>query len=153
MQSSPLNNGKMMKIRQFTTQDKAYGDSLLLRERLLRIPLGLSLKDEDLTDEVNQMHFGIFMEEELFGSVIFKVLDTEVVKLRQMVIDQRHQGAGIGAILISRVEKVLGDMGFKTVELAARYYAKRFYEKSGYKSVGDIFMEVGLEHVKMIKSI
>jgi predicted GNAT family N-acyltransferase len=70
-----------------------------------------------------------------------------------MVIDQRHQGAGIGAILISRVEKVLGDMGFKTVELAARYYAKRFYEKSGYKSVGDIFMEVGLEHVKMIKSI
>lgn len=43
--------------------------------------------------------------------------------------------------------------GIKKIILDSQYPVKDFYEKCGYKTVSDIFMEVNIPHVKMEKKI
>jgi len=142
-----------MQIEQFTTDDAAYKDSLELRERCLRAPLGISLNEEDLEEEREQLHFAIFNGHKLFGTVTFKVLNESLLKLRQMVIDQSVQGRGYGSMLIISAEKRVKEMGYEEIEMAARLAVKGFYEKLSYVAVGDVFIEVKIEHIKMVKHI
>ena len=143
----------MLRVKRFTSEDDAYTDSLELRENHLRVPLGLSLRDEDLSSEPGQMHFGLFDGVRLVGSVIFKVLGDTTVKLRQLVVDEGMQGMGCGTQLVTTAEKALREMGYTEVELAARYGVRGFYGKLGYMAEGEIFQEVGIDHIKMVKSI
>jgi predicted GNAT family N-acyltransferase len=140
-----------MQVRQFTTNDNVYATSLELRDRYLRAPLGLSLNDADLSKEGEQLHFGLFEDDSLLGSVTFKVVDESSLKLRQMVIDESAQGAGLGTMLISGAEQAVKKLGYQNVEMAARLAVKGFYEKLGYVSEGEVFNEVKIEHIKMIK--
>ncbi len=140
-----------MQVRQFTTDDSAYKDSVELRERYLRAPLGLSLADEDLSEENIQLHFGLFEGDRLLGSVTFKIVNESLLKLRQMVIDENAQGSGLGTMLINGSEEAVRELGYHAVEMAARLAVKGFYEKLGYVAQGDVFVEVKIEHIKMVK--
>jgi predicted GNAT family N-acyltransferase len=102
---------------------------------------------------VNQLHFGLIKDEKLVASVILKKLSNKAFKLRQMIVDESARGQGFGSKLIKHVEAKLQKMGVKTIEMAARYTAKGFYEKMGYAPVGDIFTEVGIDHIKMVKTL
>ena len=109
-----------------------------LRNKVLRIPLGRSLYDEDLSSESQQMHFGIFDERNnLVASVIAVNISSTQARIRQMAVDTEYQGKGYGRVHFF---------------MHARMSAVGFYEKLGYARVGQEFMEVGLPHVKMEKS-
>jgi predicted GNAT family N-acyltransferase len=140
-----------MQVRQFTIGDCVYSDSVDLRERHLRAPLGLSLDDEDLSEEKAQLHFGLFEGDRLLGSVTFKIVNESRLKLRQMVIDESAQGSGLGTMLIRGAEMAVKELGYCDVEMAARLAVKGFYEKLGYVAQGDVFVEVKIEHIKMVK--
>lgn len=141
-----------MQVRQFTVADPAYTKSMELRERYLRAPLGLSLDNEDLSVENTQLHFGLFEGDRLLGSVTFKIVNESLLKLRQMVIDENAQGTGLGTMLINDAEEAVKELGYRDVEMAARVAVKGFYEKLGYVAQGDIFVEVKIQHIKMVKS-
>ena len=49
-----------MNFRQITYGSQEYERAWALREEGLRAPLGLSLRDENLAPEKNQLHFGLF---------------------------------------------------------------------------------------------
>ena len=51
----------MHQVKQYTIEDeKLYENALELRDRLLRQPLGLSIYNEDISDERNQLHYMVF---------------------------------------------------------------------------------------------
>jgi predicted GNAT family N-acyltransferase len=68
-----------------------------------------------------------------------------------MVIASEAQGKGFGHRLLRDTESLLKARGFSEVELNARKTAIPFYEKQGYKGVGDFFDRLGLPHLKMQK--
>ncbi len=142
-----------IQIRPFDTDEKAYRSSLDLRNRLLRIPLGLNVYDEDLTEEKCQIHLGLFDNNTLVASVILKNLGNGIAKIRQMVVDEPRQGERLGKKLISSLELIAKDRGFTRIEMAARLEASGFYRKMGYLPEGRIFKEVGIDHIRMFKSI
>ena len=125
--------------------------SLGLRERVLRQPLGLSLSASDLRDEDQQLHFGLFAEDQhrLLACLVINPLTPSMVKLRQMAVAPDVQGQGLGLMLVTDTEKLLRDRGVQTVELHARTSAAGFYQKLGYEPSGPVFIEVGVEHQKM----
>ena len=49
-----------MTFREIAFGKPEYRQECLLRDEVLRRPLGLSLGGEDLTDEESQLHFGLF---------------------------------------------------------------------------------------------
>ena len=93
-------------------------------------------------------------KEQVLGTVSYKRLSNNVLKLRQMVIDTDYQLKGLGKLLIQQSEKdIINKYDYKTIELAARLHAKNFYMKLGYIPIGNIFKEVNIDHIKMYKML
>lgn len=125
-----------------------------LREEVLRKPIGLSLKDEDLSgDDLDKI---VIAESggDLLGCVmIHPTHDDSVLKLRQMAVQPHQQKKGIGQIMITAAEDVCRRAGATRVILHARITAEGFYKKLGYTTMSDIFNEVGIPHVVMEKQL
>ena len=71
----------------------------------------------------------------------------------QMAIAAGHHKKGLGTLLLKRVESMLHDRGFTSIELHARKYAIGFYEKLGYRTIGEECIEVTISHYKMVKNL
>lgn len=137
-----------------------YEAALVLRDAVLRRPLGLSVYDQDLAAERSQWHFGLWSArgnseraQGLLACVSAVPLDERRVKLRQMAVAPEQQGRGVGARLVLIVEAWLRDRGTAEVTLHARKTAAGFYAKLGYREAGAEFIEVGIPHTKMTKSL
>ncbi|MCX8495182.1 MAG: GNAT family N-acetyltransferase [Akkermansiaceae bacterium] len=122
-----------------------------LRHEVLRVPLGLRLHDEDLSQEAEQLHFGLFDGSVLLASVIAVPLSSSEVKVRQMAVRSLHQRQGLGRKIMHCLEEHLSGRGFRRFSMHARVSAVGFYEKLGYETVSGEFSEVGIPHVKMEK--
>lgn len=122
-----------------------------LRYKVLRQPLGLNYTQEQLAAEKDEFHFAAFDGEKLIGCLLMKAIDNKEIKMRQVAIDEMYQGKGVGKALVLYSEKFAVENGFSLITLHARKTAVPFYEKLGYKIVGDEFTEVTLPHFKMKK--
>ncbi len=122
-----------------------------LRHEVLRVPIGLSLSDEDLSQEAEQLHFGWFDGSVLLACVIAVPLSSTEVKVRQMAVRSLNQRQGHGTKIMQCLEEHLSAKGFLRFSMHARLSAVKFYEKLGYATVSDEFSEVGIPHVKMEK--
>jgi len=132
---------------------EAYQAELSLRNGLLRIPLGLDLYAEDLSREDSDYHVGAFLHGKLIGCLVLTPLGGGEIKMRQVAVEKACQGLGIGKKLVERCEIYAGDMGCHRIVLAARTAAVGFYQKLGYRAVGDEFIEVGIPHMMMTKDM
>jgi predicted GNAT family N-acyltransferase len=130
----------------------AYDQELQLRNEILRKPLGMDLFNDDLSKEVNDIHIGLFRNEELVGTLILTP-GNGYVKMRQVAVAETARGLNAGTQMVQFSEQVAREKGFPRIELNARKEAVRFYLKNGYTTVGDEFMEIGIPHYKMIKEL
>jgi len=131
-----------------------YDEAVDLRTRVLRIPLGIEFRAEDLSEEYDQYHFGLYdAGGGLAACLIFKDMGKGCIKMRQVAVDPERQRLGLGKIIISFAEKWAKMKGFGKIELAARDTAVPFYLKQEYEVYGDPFIEVGIPHTAMCKSL
>jgi len=129
-------------------------EEIRLREKVLRDPLGLKFRPEDLEAETDELRFGLLDSNgELAACLLVRIVDETTGKLRQMAVRDELRGKGIGKELIEKVESELKKNNFKKLELHSRMVAEGFYLKLGYTSIGKIFTEVGIPHIKMIKDL
>lgn len=142
-----------MIVKRFTVDSSEYPLSLVLRQAVLREPLGLQLSEEDLQGEAQQLHFGIFEQMQIQAVVLFKPVTEDTLKLRQMAVSLQQQGKGLGKRLIQQAELEVVKLGYKKVEMAARESAIPFYQSLGYQVASEAFEEVGITHIKMAKSL
>jgi predicted GNAT family N-acyltransferase len=63
------------------------------------------------------------------------------------------RGTGIGAALMSAVERRARERGLTRVELHAQVAVRGFYERLGYTAFGDEYDEAGIRHVSMAKDV
>lgn len=135
-----------------TPQDAAYLAVFELREEILRKPIGLSLHNEDLSDEVNDHILVATDDDEIIACLILSPLPDKTVQLRQMAVAAPWQGKNIGKQLVTYAEQFAWDNGYQRIMLHARIVAKGFYEKLNYRQVGNEFTEVGIPHIEMEKN-
>lgn len=142
-----------MEIKRIMPQDTAAAQVWQLREEVLRRPLGLSLKDEDLSGEVQEITLAALEGEEVIGCVLLKPLADGWIKLRQMAVAEKMQGRNIGRALVRAAEQIALEEGYTRIELHARDVAAGFYRKLGYRQEGEMFTEVNIPHLKMVKEL
>lgn len=142
-----------MIFKQFAFNSIEYKQSLALREQVLRAPLGLSLSEQDLLNEEQQLHFGLFEQNQILAVVVFNPLGKNKLKLRQMAVSNNHQGQGLGKMLVQSAELEVAKVGYKEIEMAAREAAIGFYQTLGYQTIGDNFEQVGVLHQTMTKDL
>jgi ribosomal protein S18 acetylase RimI-like enzyme len=73
--------------------------------------------------------------------------------MRQVAVAPGMQGQGIGRKLVEYAEEFARDGGFDLMLLHARETAVPFYEKLGYRRLGQRFEEVTLPHWAMVKEL
>lgn len=142
-----------MEIKIFRQSDPEYLLSLILRYKILRIPLGLTFTAADLGRDTNDIHIGAFDGDTILGSLILTDSGDGTVQMRQVAVDDMYQGKGIGRELALYSEVYAKDKGFKLIHCHARSVAAPFYKRLGYDIVGGEFVEVGIPHFHMQKEL
>lgn len=146
-----------MRYEEIRYDSPDYYAACTLRHEVLRLPIGMRLRPKDVAGEDRQLHF-IARDErgganEVVATVSFKPLGPAHIKLRQMAVAPQMHGNGVGRQLVKFAEAQIREKGFQTVETNARHYAQGFYEKLGYIPASDLFEEVGLHTLKMLKTL
>lgn len=123
-----------------------------LRNRIMRVPIGLSIYDQDYTFEVNSRIVGAFDGGTMLGCSIVGKLNGETC-LDFLCIDERMQKTGIGSILLADVEAWAKEQGIPRLILEARVTARKFYEKHGYEAYGEVYLMKNspVDHIMMRK--
>jgi len=143
----------MIIYRQITTLDREYTPEKELRNRVLRIPLGLRLSEEDVRDEDEQVHLvAMNGQGEVIGCVLI-AFSGSTAKVRQLAIEGAYRGTGLGTELMKRAEQAIRARNIRTVTLHGRVTARSFFEKLGYTAVSDVFIEVTIPHIAMQKNL
>lgn len=142
-----------MSFLEIPYQSDWYEQACVLRNQVLRLPLGLDLQTEDLSGESEYLHFGIEQDGQIVAYVLAVPLTAERARLRQMAVATAFQGQGLGRRLLELVEESLKQKGIQALELDARGEAVGFYEKLGYTVEGDEFISVTIPHRRMTKTI
>jgi len=130
-----------------------YRQALALREAILRQPLGLTLDEEERSDDALRQHFCATSHGAVLGSVSLKPLDGESLQLRQMAVAEDRRRERIGARLLARAEHWARGEGYLLVVLNARLGAEGFYARFGYVAQGGPFNENTVPHIRMTKRL
>lgn len=143
----------MITYRRISTRDPEYALEKELRNRVLRLPLGLHLSELEVREEDEQIHL-VAMDDrgQMIGCVLIS-FSGNVAKARQLAIDDDHRGQGIGTELMKRMEQAVRARNIRTVTLHGRVTARGFFERLGYAARSGIFTEVTIPHIKMQKDL
>ncbi len=132
---------------------KEYQQMVRLRDEVLRKPLGLSFTADELELEKNNLLMGAYEDDQMLGCCMLVEEEPETVRLRQMAVLNDLQGKGIGKALMQFAENLARDRGYKKIIMHARKNALGFYEKMGYRKVGEEFHEITIAHYVMEKEL
>ena len=142
-----------MGLKQIDHGTPEYQQMVALRYQILRQPLGLGFTEDELVAEKDHILIAAFDDDQMLGCCMLTTLDNQTLKIRQMAVQNNLQGKGIGASLMSFVENLARDKGYRNLVMHARDTAIGFYEKFGYRVIGEQFIEVGLPHHLMAKAL
>ncbi|MEO6190082.1 MAG: GNAT family N-acetyltransferase [Saprospiraceae bacterium] len=131
-----------------------YDETLSLRFLVLREPLGLEYTSSQIEEEWNQKCFVIRNEmQQIIACLLFEILSSDELKMRQVVVHPKYQSQGIGSLLVKKSESWARKNNYKFISLHARNPAVPFYLKLNYKIQGGEFVEVGIPHFVMIREL
>ncbi len=74
-------------------------------------------------------------------------------KMERICVLASHRKHGLGKIVMDHLEELAKEKGFQELKLNSQTHAEGFYERLGYKTISDIFMDAGIPHVTMVKAI
>ncbi len=138
-----------MEFIEIQWNSELYALEIELRDRLLRAPLGMGFSTQELAAESSELHFGLIQEGKVKACAVIVPSTPDQAKLRQMAVHEDHQRQGLGSTLVRQIESELRRRDFQRVELHAREQAVPFYERLGYRTIGERFIEVNIAHWKM----
>jgi predicted GNAT family N-acyltransferase len=78
---------------------------------------------------------------------------SDAMKMRQVAVANELQRRGVGASMVRLAEEIAKNKHAKCMVLHARDTAIPFYLSMGYEIAGEGFMEVGIPHHAMRKSL
>lgn len=138
-----------MKIAETTKEiDQAYTIRMKVFVDEQHVPPEIEIDEHDET----AIHFIGYEDGEPIAASRLRFIDG-YGKLERICVLKAFRGKSNGKQLIQTMEKVIKEHGYEKAKLNAQTHAQPFYEKLGYRTVSDEFMDAGIPHVTMVKEL
>ena len=72
-------------------------------------------------------------------------------RIGRMAVEPGMRRRGVGGRILTFLQEKATEQGMKGITLHAQTYVKDFYLRHGYVEEGGVFLEDGIEHIKMSK--
>lgn len=148
------NNGFEYKI--FNYGSKLYLKNLFLRNEALKKVTNVNIFNTKLTDEKDDVHFGIFNKDEIVSAVTISEKEkNHIAQIKSVVVNEKYRSNGIGTDIMKSSEMLCKSLGYKKIYLKANESRLRFFKKLGYNftSEGYILPLTNSIHFDMYKNI
>lgn len=128
--------------------------AIALRRRILRLPLHLDFTPAELALEAGAHHFVAKASGRVVGALyLMPSPDGLSARVRQVCVDPAFRSQGIGRRLHAEAEDYARGLGIRRLRLSARAEAIEFWERLGYRSAGETFLELSIPHLPMEKAL
>lgn len=97
-------------------------------------------------------HILVYYNEQPVGTGRLRVVDG-LGKLERICVLKPYRKFGLGKMIIEALEELSKEKGLSQVKLHGQTQAEGFYEKLGYQTSSNIFMEDGIPHILMVKEL
>ncbi len=125
---------------------------LQLRTHVFVVEQNCVYQDCDNRDQESE-HMMAFAGDELaaYTRLLPPGLAYNSMSIGRVVTAKNHRGEGKGRELLARsIEQLYHSFGIQPITIGAQLYLKQFYESFGFKKIGEIYLEDGIEHIKMV---
>ena len=113
------------------------------------------LEDEfDTFDEIGEAckHILVYYNEIPVGTGRIRFVDG-IGKLERICILKDYRKYGLGKVIIQALEEIAQNKEATKVKLHGQTQAEGFYKRLGYQTSSDVFMEDGIPHILMTKTL
>ena len=103
-------------------------------------------------DELDKTATHILMMDDDLPIGTGRIIDCgDYFKLGRIAVLKEYRGKNLGFQLVNEMIKIANNMGATTFKIGAQTYAKAFYEKFGFKQIGEEYYEGHVPHIIMVK--
>ncbi|REI04145.1 GNAT family N-acetyltransferase [Staphylococcus felis] len=135
------------------TNRSIYRDALYIRKKVFIEEQGVSKAEEiDQYEDKCQYIVGYDDNHSPIATARYRLVNN-IVKVERVAVMPAQRGQNIGQLLMQTLEKDAIAKGYHHFKLGAQLHAVPFYEKLGYHIDGDIFIDAGIPHYHMKKSV
>jgi predicted GNAT family N-acyltransferase len=135
-----------------TRDDAEIAAALALREEVFCGEQGVSLAEERDGRDEEALHL-VVVDDGVVVATCRLLVEGTTVKLGRMAVSRTRRGLGLARALITEAETQARALGAKSMALAAQLNAQALYDRAGYDAYGDVFLDAGIEHVMMAKTL
>lgn len=123
-----------------------------LREQVFVVEQACPYLDCDGYDPQSS-HLLLIDNEQIIGTL--RILPAGVkcknVSIGRVVIDPTYRRQGLAEIMLREALKYIQEeYGRCEIELSAQYVIHKLYEKVGFETVGTVYLEDDIDHIKMV---
>lgn len=144
-----------MKTSKRVTRDAELKIAFSIREEVFVKEQGVPLADEfDEFDSLDAQceHVLVYYHKEPVGTGRIRMVDG-VGKLERICILEPYRKFGLGKVIIYALEEIAIEQEVTKVKLHGQTQAEGFYKKLGYQTSSSEFMEDGIPHILMTKTL
>ena len=110
-------------------------------------------EDEIYEEEIESKTYLVYLKDKPIGTIRYRLVNDEY-KIERFAILKEYRGKGYGKQAFNFfVEQIAAKFNPCTITLNSQEPVIGFYEKCGFEQIGEMFVEAGINHIKMIKII
>jgi len=132
---------------------KEHDEAFAVRKKVFVEEQGVPLHLECDAEDATATHFIMYEGEKPVGAARLRSIENSAAKIERVCILQDQRGKKLGALIMREMEKYAVSINKKILKLHAQSYAIPFYEKLGYTVTSPEFMDAGIPHRAMEKTI
>lgn len=134
------------------TTDEQLEDAYTVRRLVFVDEQQVSEEEEIDQFEQEADHVVLYDDEKPVGAARFRVVDG-IGKLERICVLSDYRGKGAGKLLMNKLEEIAQTKRVQKLKLNSQTHAEAFYKRFGYETVSGEFMDAGIPHVTMIRSV
>jgi len=127
-------------------------DVFQIRREVFIEEQGITEEDEFEGSEEKFIHFCLYDNNDITGYIRVYVENREL-HIGRVAVVLTYRGRGLGYSLMNVAEEFGLQNNCYSCLLNSQIQAKGFYKRLGYSEVGEVFLEAGIDHIKMVKHL